>query len=119
MQISESEDFYHPENFPDWQEKYRDQMQYKGFQRAILSTVRCFTNVDSIKEYQAIGKLDIPVLIMWGKEDQTIPLEDIQKLQGLIPNYQFFPIDEAGHIPQYEKADVVNPILVDFFNGKH
>ena len=31
------DDFLHPERFPDWPERYRVQLQYRGFRRARLS----------------------------------------------------------------------------------
>ncbi|MCI0668986.1 MAG: alpha/beta hydrolase, partial [Myxococcaceae bacterium] len=35
-------DFVHPERFPDWAERYTEQMRYDGFVRALLSTGRAF-----------------------------------------------------------------------------
>jgi pimeloyl-ACP methyl ester carboxylesterase len=35
----------------------------------------------------------------------------------LVPQAQFFAIAEAGHIPHYEKAEEVNPILIDFIQN--
>ena len=32
-------DFAHPERFPDWPDRYRVQMQYRGFRRARQSDI--------------------------------------------------------------------------------
>jgi len=45
-------DFYDPSRFPDWPEKYRVQMQYKGFRRALLSTMRHYTARDVRGEFE-------------------------------------------------------------------
>jgi pimeloyl-ACP methyl ester carboxylesterase len=111
---SQAGDFHHPEAFPDWQNHYKDQMQYKGFRRAILSTMRCMSKTETIQEYQNFGQMGFPTLILWGEEDQTISAEDINLLRKLIPHHHFHAIQDAGHIPHYEKAEVVNPILIDF-----
>lgn len=114
---SQCGDFVHSEKYPDWPEKYKVQMQYKGFRRAILSTIRHIAKADTLYEYQLVGEKGIPTLIFYGKEDQTIPAEDITTLRKLIPGHKFHAIDNAAHIPHYEQAQVVNPILIDYFKA--
>jgi len=36
----QKDDFRHPERYPDYFAKYPEQMRYKGFRRALLSTIR-------------------------------------------------------------------------------
>ena len=36
MADSQSSDFLHPEHFPAWAERYRTQMQFRGFGRSLL-----------------------------------------------------------------------------------
>jgi pimeloyl-ACP methyl ester carboxylesterase len=107
-------DFFHPEHYPEWEHVYRDQMQYKGFKRAILSSIRNLVDIDPTAGYQAVGVLDTPVLLIWGKEDQTIPATDIEKVRNSIPDIEFHAIDGAGHLPHYEQPDIVNKILLEF-----
>lgn len=107
-------DFFHPEHYPEWEHAYRDQMQYKGFKRAILSSIRNLVDIDPTAGYQAVGVLDTPVLLIWGKEDQTIPATDIEKVRNSIPDIEFHAIDGAGHLPHYEQPDTVNRILLEF-----
>jgi pimeloyl-ACP methyl ester carboxylesterase len=108
-------DFFHPERFPEWEHAYRDQMQYKGFKQAILSSIRNLVDIDPTTEYQAVGALDAPVLLIWGKEDQTISASEIEKVRNSIPDIEFHAIDGAGHLPHYEQPDTVNKILYGFF----
>ena len=114
---SQSKDFYRPERFPDWETKYRLQMEYKGFKRAILSTIRNMVEMDTLAEYQALGQAGLPVTLLWGREDATVSASDIQLLRGAIPQAEFHPVDEAGHLPHYEQAKVVNPLLIDFLRS--
>ncbi len=111
---SQCGDFAHPENYPDWGEKYKPQTRYKGFRRAILSTMREVGKQDTVRIYEMLGKKDIPTLIFRGKLDQTISAEAIRTLRELVSGNEFHEIDGAGHIPHYEKADVVNPLLISF-----
>jgi pimeloyl-ACP methyl ester carboxylesterase len=107
-------DFVNPEKYPDWEEKYRIQLQYKGTGRALLSTIRNLTEHDPQEEYRALEKTGIPALLIWGKEDQTIGWEQIEVLSDLLPDIQVEIIPGAGHLPHYEKPGIVNPVLFDF-----
>jgi len=69
---SQLDDFYHPEHFPDWPDKYRVQMRYKGFRRALLATMRDFDVRDEREDYARAGQGGRPVLLIWGEADQTI-----------------------------------------------
>lgn len=114
---SQSADFFRPDKFPDWEAMFRVQLQYKGFRRAILSSIRFMPSMDAAAEYSAVGKQNMPVLLIWGREDKTVSAADIQQLKELIPGIEYHIIEAAGHIPQYERPEVVNPLLVNFLNG--
>lgn len=111
---SQTQDFYQPERFPDWEGKYRDQLQYAGFRMAILSTIRNMVHLDPLAEYEALGRSGIPVMLVRGRQDQTVSSQDIDLVRGAIPGAAFHPVDEAGHLPHYEQAGAVNPLLIDF-----
>ncbi len=108
-------DFLHPERYPDYYARYREQMPYRGFKRAVLSTMRRMplTRMDAV--YRQVGKQNRPVLLLWGQEDRTIPFATSQKVLAAIPNAEFHAIPEAAHLPQYERPEAVNPILIEFF----
>ena len=96
---SQSADFYRPDKFPDWEAMFRVQLQYTGFKRAILSSIRLMPGMDATAEYGAVGKLKLPALLIWGREDKTVSAADIQQIEELIPGIEYHPIEEAGHIP--------------------
>ncbi len=55
-----------------------------------------------------------PTLVVWGAEDHIFPLEVGRELQEMIPGSSLAVIPEAGHIPQWERPEAVNPILIEF-----
>lgn len=114
---SQSGDMVHPENFPDWEAKYKVQTQYEGFGRAILSTMRELAKIETLTIYEALAEKDLPTLVIRGKEDQTISAEHINLLLDMLPNEQFNEIEDAGHVPHYEQPQVVNAILINFFES--
>ena len=115
---TQSSDFYDPELFSDWEDRYRVQMEYEGFRRAILSTIRNTVETDAILEYKSLGAKEIPVALFWGQQDQTVSLADIALIQEAIPKLDFHPVDKAGHLLHYERPEVVNPLLINFLSGK-
>jgi pimeloyl-ACP methyl ester carboxylesterase len=109
-----AKDFFDPEWVAHFQSQYRVQMQYQGFKRAVLSTLRNGMLNSFIEIYKSLGRMDKPVLLFWGRNDITVPFEHSQDLRAAIPKVQFHVIENCGHIPHYEKPDEVNPILLKF-----
>ena len=107
-------DFFHPERYPDWEDRYRIQLQYKGTGRALLSTIRSLADHDPANEYRALQETNLPVLLLWGEADQTIGWDQIETLKGLLPVMRIEIIPEAGHLPQYEQPGIVNPAIIEF-----
>jgi len=67
--------FYQPERFPEWSALFREQMKYKGFRRALLSNFRNFLSKDQLAAYKRVDRLNKPVLLIWGKQDQPHPYQ--------------------------------------------
>lgn len=109
-----SETLYDAASFPDWKEKFSPQAEYQGFSQAMVQTARFLSGKSFRQEYEKLGTLNKPVLLVWGRQDKVIPFTDHEKVKAAIPTLQFHAIDQAGHLPHYEKADTVNPLLLEF-----
>jgi pimeloyl-ACP methyl ester carboxylesterase len=107
-------DFYDPIWVEHFLPEYEDQMQYKGFKRALLSTIRNGMLGSFIEIYKELGKMDKMILLVWGRNDSTAPFEHSDTLRTALPQAKFYVVENCGHIPHYEKADQVNPILLKF-----
>ena len=114
---TQADDFYHPENYPEWEQKYTDQLQYKGFKRAILSTIRNLTSYDPYQIYEEYAENGFPTFLIWGTEDRTISRQSINLFMQAVPGVEYMFVEDAGHLPHYEKADLVNTALIDFFQS--
>jgi len=99
------EDFYAPEQFPEWPQKYEKLLFYKGFAKALLSTQKNLTTMDEI--HQTIDSLELPVYTFWGVHDKVVVYTDFdKKLNKLLPNMKEYFIEEAGHLPHMENKKV-------------
>lgn len=107
-------DFFDPVLIKHFQASYRIQMQFSGFKRAILSTIRNGMLASFYDYYQRVGRLKKRTLLFWGRNDNTVPLEHSKDILAAIPHTEFHIIENCGHIPHYEKPQAVNPILLEF-----
>jgi pimeloyl-ACP methyl ester carboxylesterase len=105
---------YNLKDFNLLQYHIREQLQFKGFKRAILSTLRNRMVDGYLDVYRQLGKLHLPILLLWGRNDDTLPIYQSEQLLKLIPNAEFRVVENSGHIPHYNRPDFVNPILDQF-----
>jgi pimeloyl-ACP methyl ester carboxylesterase len=61
-----------------------------------------------------ISELEIPVLIIWGENDKTIPVTDGNKLHSEIGGSVLKIFDHTGHVPHWEKPVEFNRLVLDF-----
>ena len=105
-------DFKYPQRHPDWVAKYRVQMQYKGFRNALVSTMYNY-DYNGRQANTCLNETHKPVLLVWGKEDHTVPIAFSDSIRSVL-KVDFFPVDDAGHLPYIEQADKVNPKIAEF-----
>ena len=60
-----------------------------------------------------------PTFIIWGDQDRVFPSAVGQTMHDTIPHSMFFQVSNSGHIPQWERPEIVNPALLQFFNQIH
>lgn len=61
-----------------------------------------------------LGEITHPTLVLWGVEDRVFPIAVGEELHQTIKGSRFIRIPNAGHIPQWERPDVVNQELIIF-----
>jgi pimeloyl-ACP methyl ester carboxylesterase len=108
------DDFLHPERHPDWVRRYEVQMGYEGFLRSMLQTMRGDVFKRPASSFSTLAHSRIPILLLWGKADRTVPFARSGTVRAAFPRAEFHPIDGAAHLPQIEQAAVVDSILLGF-----
>lgn len=106
------DDFIYPELHPDWVKQYLPQMQYKGFHRSLISTAYNY-HYNGRESSTSLNSKHKPVLLIWGKEDKTVPFTYSDSIRSVLKT-QFLPVDDAAHLPHLEKPEIVNPAIVTF-----
>lgn len=114
MADNQASDFLHPEHFPTWAERYRPQMRFTGFGRALLRSRVTLTHTDFDSLYARAARTGIPVLLIWGKQDHTVPIALSDVVRRNVPQIEYFPVDSSGHLPTLEQSALVHAKMVAF-----
>jgi pimeloyl-ACP methyl ester carboxylesterase len=61
-----------------------------------------------------LGRISAPTLVVWGAEDQLVPVECGRMYEEAIPNASLRLIEDCGHWPHYEKPRVLAEIVREF-----
>ena len=55
-----------------------------------------------------LGTLDIPALVVVGKEDVLTPPEEMQRMSAAMPQARFVELEGAGHLSNLEQPEAFN-----------
>jgi len=52
-----------------------------------------------------LHRIDVPVKIIWGREDRILPVGIAHELKRLMPKAELHILDKTGHLPHTERAE--------------
>jgi pimeloyl-ACP methyl ester carboxylesterase len=61
-----------------------------------------------------ISQIAGPTLIVWGREDEIVPVADAYEYQRLIPGARTVIFEDTGHVPMLERPARFNRVLEEF-----
>ena len=61
-----------------------------------------------------LSSIHAPTLVVWGREDELIPVSSGEKLRDSVPGAKLVVYEHCGHVPQLEKPAEFNQALIDF-----
>ena len=92
--------------------------EYNGYRYAVLETVRNFGAENMESPFRSVGAMSIPMQIVWGREDATIPVSNVQQLTTWLADKPHVVILEGvGHMPMLEAPEAVFPLLTAHLSG--
>jgi pimeloyl-ACP methyl ester carboxylesterase len=65
--------------------------------------------------YPRLGDLRPPALFVWGSHDSVIPAAFSRHVRKWLPSAEQVTLDCCGHVPQVERPEQTNELLMDFF----
>lgn len=63
-----------------------------------------------------LARLTMPSLLIWGREDQIVPLAYGKALDAALTRSELLVIDQCGHLPHIEEPEITNRAIRDFLN---
>jgi pimeloyl-ACP methyl ester carboxylesterase len=93
-----------------------------GAQQSFLRTLRSNANFLGQKESmygtntRGIASITNPVLVIWGRQDQVIPVAHADTAAKGFPNVQVHIFDNCGHLPMLEYTSEFNRLILDFLS---
>lgn len=91
-----------------------------GSPEFLLKVVRMLVDIHGAKEkilssvMESLHKIKHPTLILWGEDDRVFPLKHAYYGKEKISNSKLHIIKQCGHIPNFERPEEFNNIVLDF-----
>ncbi len=63
-----------------------------------------------------LPQIDIPTLLVFGADDQIIPIDEARSMHAMIPGSRLEIVAHAGHLPNLEQPQIFNDILRSFIS---
>jgi pimeloyl-ACP methyl ester carboxylesterase len=99
-------------------EGFTGSQKVRGSTEALLSILRkdfFHTLSDQIRD---LGKLNIPTLLIWGREDRILPLRCAEQMHRWLPGSALEVIDRAGHLANFDEPEVFDRLVIDFLEDR-
>jgi pimeloyl-ACP methyl ester carboxylesterase len=92
--------------------RHYELLRRKGNRKAYIDRV----NHEDYNRTRRIKDIEAPTLIMWGTENQVIPIEHASYFHKALPNSKLKMYPETGHYLMEEIASVAAPDVMSFLN---
>ena len=86
----------------------------KGTTEAMLNITRRQFFDTLVEEIKTLSMMNVPTLIVWGREEKGIPLQTGQEMHKILKGSRFEIIDEAGHCAHDDQSDRFNQLALNF-----
>jgi len=106
----------------DFLETYYELFRLPGAQRFLLKTVRGIIGMRGGKDdiilpiMTNLHKITQPALILWGKQDQILPVRHADFAHEKLPDSVLHLFDLCGHVVNLERPQEFNRIVLEFLS---
>lgn len=99
---------------PELVDEYHRRLTVEGVSRAFRGLTR---PTSEPRELPELERLDLPVLMVWGAEDQLTDLEIARQAAAELPRARLEVLDGVGHIPLEERPGELAELMRRFLAG--
>ncbi len=69
------------------------------------------------EEIHKLGEMDVPVLIVWGRQDKSIPVALGRQMHTILKTSHLEVLDSAGHCANFEQPEIFNRLAINFLSS--
>jgi pimeloyl-ACP methyl ester carboxylesterase len=103
-----------PRALDDLTRPWLDDAGQAAFYRQIAQADEAYT--DQIEPLYST--IDVPVLVVWGRDDEWIRVDRAHRLREMIPGARLVVIDDAGHLIQLDQPEALTAALAHWLLGR-
>jgi pimeloyl-ACP methyl ester carboxylesterase len=120
LQVFFRDAVYHQDRFPEeLVDVYVDMLALPHAREMRLKILRALASWRGPREWiipmlADLRTLEVPTLILWGKQDNVLPVKNAYEASKKLPNARLHVFDACGHNPQMEYVDDVRRMIAEF-----
>jgi pimeloyl-ACP methyl ester carboxylesterase len=95
----------------------------QGAAKTVLSVLRACATIRGGRAdvldpiIKNLDNIKIPTLIIWGREDRLFPVGHACFAREKIPDSYLYILDQCGHMPNFERPEEFNSVVLNFLDG--
>ena len=101
----------HPDQFPDYNKRAREQLAFPGMGESFASTLAHF-EMNAGDQWQTVGEHPRPVLVVWGDRDRVTDYANATRVLQLYPRAELLTVKGAKHAPHLDHSEIVHPAVM-------
>ncbi|MBA2368660.1 MAG: alpha/beta hydrolase [Candidatus Protochlamydia sp.] len=91
--------------------------RFSGGSTASLLTLKQFDKERLVRLSKEYPSIENPALIIWGDDDQLIPIDHFHQFNADFPNSECLLVNYCGHLPHEEKPEIVLEAIFKFLKN--
>ena len=115
--------YHDPSQVPEWDELFgqpptpeQQDLQIRNREMAARLTWKPYMFNPRLPHF--LPRVTTPTLIVWGRQDQIVPLVCGEQYERLLPNARLRVLENCGHSPPIEKPDELVELVLDFLGQR-
>ena len=84
------------------------------YQQTPSATVAASVDLATADLYRALPHIDVPVLVVAGKNDRVTPSWLSDEVVARVPNAELVVLDGCGHVVPFERHEELNTLIAKF-----
>lgn len=115
---NQRKEFVNMEMFDNYATYLKYFMNFEGYKRVNYSTWMHILQENYIPALNRLGEKHINTLLIFGNRDPYFPKKSLEVYLDAVPGIHVMEVEQTGHMPHYEKPEIVNKEIVKFIQSE-